>query len=182
MSTPPKILPVRPTKAPNLPIAPVEFDQRWGDQFANVLRLYFSQLDNVSSALLSGYGGSFLKFPSGAWHQDGYTTLAANITNVSTTPIQVASTAGFLSAGALMIGTELIAYTGKTSTTFTGITRGVYGSTKAAHSTGDYISEAQPVPSPTTALTIAFTTADVSNGINVNPTDSTQIVCQTAGY
>ena len=182
MATPPKILPVRPTKAPNLPIAPVEFDQRWGDQFANVLRLYFSQLDNVSSALLSGYGGSFLKFPSGAWHQDGYTTLAANITNVSTTPIQVASTAGFLSAGALMIGTELIAYTGKTSTTFTGITRGAYGSTKAAHVAGVYVAEAQPVPSPTTALTVALTITDVANGIDVSPTDLTKVVCEIAGY
>ena len=92
MSTPPKILPVRPTKAPNLPIAPVEFDQRWGDQFSNVLRLYFSQLDNVTSALLSGYGGSFLKFPSGAWHQDGYTTLAANITDRKSTRLNSSHT------------------------------------------------------------------------------------------
>ena len=170
------------TKASPLPAPPTDYSQLWAITLLNTLRLYFNTIDNFVSAIANIGGGSNLQFPNGAWHQDGNTTLAANITNVSTTPIQVASTAGFLSAGALMIGTELIAYTGKTSTTFTGITRGVYGSTKAAHSTGDYISEAQPVPSPTTALTIAFTTADVSNGINVNPTDSTQIVCQIAGY
>ena len=40
------------TKAPNLPIAPVDYSQQYQDQFNNVLRLYFSQLDNpgVSAA------------------------------------------------------------------------------------------------------------------------------------
>jgi hypothetical protein len=34
------------TKAPNLPIAPVEYSQQYQDQLNNVLRLYFSQIDN----------------------------------------------------------------------------------------------------------------------------------------
>ena len=34
-------------KAPRLPTAPVEYDQQFMDQFLNVLRLYFSQLDNA---------------------------------------------------------------------------------------------------------------------------------------
>lgn len=34
------------TVQPRLPIAPVEYDQRFMDQLLNVLRLYFSQLDN----------------------------------------------------------------------------------------------------------------------------------------
>lgn len=34
------------TKAPNLPIAPVDYSQQYQDQLNNVLRLYFSQLDN----------------------------------------------------------------------------------------------------------------------------------------
>jgi hypothetical protein len=40
------------TKAPNLPIAPVDYSQQYQDQLNNVLRLYFSQLDNpgVSAA------------------------------------------------------------------------------------------------------------------------------------
>ena len=40
------------TKSPNLPIAPVEYSQQYQDQLNNVLRLYFSQLDNpgVSAA------------------------------------------------------------------------------------------------------------------------------------
>jgi len=92
--------------------------------------------------------GAQIQFPNGAFHQDGYTTLTANMSNNSTTPIQVTSTTGFLSAGALIIGSELIRYTGKTATTFTGITRGAYGSTNVAHTAGVYVSEAQPVPAP----------------------------------
>lgn len=34
------------TKAPALPLAPVEYDQRYIDQVHSILRLYFSQLDN----------------------------------------------------------------------------------------------------------------------------------------
>jgi hypothetical protein len=34
------------TKSPNLPIAPVEYNQQYQDQLNNVLRLYFAQLDN----------------------------------------------------------------------------------------------------------------------------------------
>ena len=125
---------------------------------------------------------ALLRFPNGAFHQDGYTTLTADMTNVSTTPIQVTSTAGFLDAGALYIGHELVKYTGKTSTTFTGITRGAYSSTNVAHLTGVYVSEAQPVPSPTTSLTISFTTTDVSNQVYIDPTDISKVVHEIAGY
>ena len=34
--------------APRLPAAPVEYDQRFMDQLTNILRLYFTQLDNAS--------------------------------------------------------------------------------------------------------------------------------------
>ena len=39
---------IRPTKAPNLLIAPVEYSQRHQDQVNNALRLYFNQIDNFS--------------------------------------------------------------------------------------------------------------------------------------
>jgi len=53
------------------------------------------------------------------------------------TTINVASTTGFPSAGTniIQVGTEEISYTGITSTSFTGITRAVRGTTRAAHST-----------------------------------------------
>jgi hypothetical protein len=125
---------------------------------------------------------ALLQFPNGAFHQDGVTTLTANMTNVSTADIQVTSTANFLSAGGLLIGSEIVKYTGKTSTTFTGITRGAYGSTNVAHTAGVYVSEAQPVPSSTTALTVAFTATDASNQVSIDSIDNTKIVTSVAGY
>lgn len=41
------------TKAPNLPIAPFEYDQRFMDMFANTLRLYFAQVDNAGPCVMS---------------------------------------------------------------------------------------------------------------------------------
>jgi hypothetical protein len=39
--------------APRLPAAPVEYDARFIDQLTNILRLYFTQLDNAAPILLS---------------------------------------------------------------------------------------------------------------------------------
>jgi hypothetical protein len=41
------------TKAPNLPIAPVAYSQQYQDQLNNVLRLYFTQLDNPGPSAMS---------------------------------------------------------------------------------------------------------------------------------
>jgi hypothetical protein len=41
---------LRASKAPNLPIAPVEYDQRYIDQVNNALRLYFAQIDNFTQS------------------------------------------------------------------------------------------------------------------------------------
>jgi hypothetical protein len=61
-------------------------------------------------------------------------TLVGNIGTANTT-ITVDSTNGFLSTGTLGIDTEKLTYTGKTSTTFTGVTRGVDDTTAASHGT-----------------------------------------------
>ena len=53
--------------------------------------------------------------------------------NNSATTVTVDSTAGFLSAGTILIDSEMIAYTGTGATTFTGCTRGSYGTTAASH-------------------------------------------------
>ena len=39
--------------APNLPLAPDEWDRRFQDQYSNVLRLYFNRLDNFTARLLA---------------------------------------------------------------------------------------------------------------------------------
>lgn len=33
--------------APRLPVAPIEYDQRFMEEFIRILRLYFAQLDNA---------------------------------------------------------------------------------------------------------------------------------------
>jgi hypothetical protein len=58
-----KTLDLRPPKAPNLPIAPVDYSQQYIDQFSNALRLYFNQIDNGFSSLFSDTGGAGLSLP-----------------------------------------------------------------------------------------------------------------------
>ena len=175
-TTPLKTFQLRPPKAPNLLIAPVEYTQAYQDQMNNALRLYFNEIDNMGAALADNYGGGLLAFPNGAFHQDGITTLSANMTNVSTTPIQVASTAGFPSSGWLLIGSELITYTTKTATTFDGtITRGACGTTNVAHTAGVYVTEAQCAPAGTIG-TMLFNNTDASNGVYADPTDQSKVV------
>jgi|TARA_R110002073_G_scaffold2527_1_gene16597 hypothetical protein len=63
------------------------------------------------------------------------TTLDGTLTDSATT-ITVASTTGFDSTGTLFILGEQATYTGTTSTSFTGCTRGANGTTAAAHASG----------------------------------------------
>jgi hypothetical protein len=168
--------------APNLPLAPVGYERAYQDQLNNVLRLYFNQLNNLTSILTGSTGGAFLQFPNGAFYQDGVTTLTTGISNTSTAAIVVPSTADFvLTAGGIIIGTEIITYTGKTATTFTGITRGAYGSTKAAHLAGASITEAQTLASPTAASALALFKETSSNGVALDATDKTKVVFSIAG-
>jgi hypothetical protein len=55
--------PLRPPKAPNLLVAPTQYQQQYIDQLNNALRLYFNQIDNGMAFLLSDTGGSTLSFP-----------------------------------------------------------------------------------------------------------------------
>jgi len=168
--------------APQLPQGPKEYSQMEFDKYSNVLRLYFNQLNNFNQLFTTNTGGGLLKFPNGAFHQDGTTALTGAMTNVSTAAIQVTSTAQFESAGHLLIGSELIAYTGKTSTTFTGITRGVYGTTNTSHSIGDAVTEALGVASSTSSIAVPFDTTDASNGVSIDTTTNSKIVFAVAGY
>jgi hypothetical protein len=52
-----------PPKAPNLPIGPVDYSQQYQDQFTNILRLYFNQIDNFAQPFTNQNGGAYLRFP-----------------------------------------------------------------------------------------------------------------------
>lgn len=181
MATAPKIQTLRPPKAPNLLIAPVAYAQTYQDQLNNALRLYFNQIDNFGFGLLNGTGGSSIKFPYFSAYQNGATTLTANMTNNSTTPIQVTSTADFQSSGFLLIGDEIVQYTTKTATTFDGtITRGVKGTTNVAHTAGVAVTEVAAVTS-TTSAAMVIDTVVASNGITCTVPDS-KIYFENAGF
>lgn len=54
---------LRPSKSPNLLVAPVQYAQLYQDQLNNALRLYFNQVDNFGGTLISPNGGHYLSFP-----------------------------------------------------------------------------------------------------------------------
>lgn len=168
---------------PNLLVAPVQYNALYQEQLNNALRLYFNQLNKIVNQLRTdGNGdGSSLQFPYGAFHQDGTTTLTTGITNVSTTPVVVGSTSAFPTTGWFLIESEIISYTGKTSTTFTGITRGVLGTTNVAHSAGVAISEVQGTGSGTTIGQMLFNNTDYSNGVYTTNADYSKIYFTTPG-
>jgi len=60
--------------------------------------------------------------------------IAADTSMTGSSTITVKSTSGFSSSGTLQINSEQFTYTGKTATTFTGVTRAVNSTTAAAHS------------------------------------------------
>ena len=53
------------SKAPNLPIAPVEYQQQYQDQVLNALRLYFNQIDNVTQIVANPVSGPTTSRPIG---------------------------------------------------------------------------------------------------------------------
>ena len=74
----------RPVVAPRLPSAPVEYNAQYQEQFMNILRLYFNQLDNLTGIVLGEAGGRFIRFPYGAFSSDQDQTTTANTATLMT--------------------------------------------------------------------------------------------------
>lgn len=74
----------RPVVAPRLPSAPVEYNAQYQEQFMNVLRLYFNQIDNLTGIVLGESGGRFIRFPYGAFSSDQSQTTTANTATLMT--------------------------------------------------------------------------------------------------
>jgi hypothetical protein len=74
----------RPVVQPRLPAAPVEYDAQFIEQYSNILRLYFNQLDNLTGVLLGESGGRFVQFPYGAFSSDQDQTATANTATLMT--------------------------------------------------------------------------------------------------
>lgn len=64
--------------APNLPLAPIEYESRYQEQFNNVLRLYFNRLDALIAQLNTSSGGAGIRLPYGAFSDFTSQTTTAN--------------------------------------------------------------------------------------------------------
>ena len=90
---------IRPSKAPNLPIAPVEYSQQYQDQFSNALRLYFAQVDNSSQGTIANILSLTTNY--GAWH-DLTDQTATLITAIY--PIQIGGVADYVRNFSIITG------------------------------------------------------------------------------
>ena len=111
------------------------------------------------------------------------TTLNGAITDIVTT-ITVASTAGFAESGSLIIGSELVTYTGKTDTTFTGLTRGAFSTTAAAGSNGADVEQAVELSLVDSVETLGLETRTtlIDDASNITDSATTITVDSTDGF
>jgi hypothetical protein len=58
------VVPLRPSKAPNLLVAPIEYRQQYHDQMNNALRLYFNQVDNFTQNVTVPSSGNTVNIPT----------------------------------------------------------------------------------------------------------------------
>ena len=68
-------------------------------------------------------------------------TLSSGI-NASVTSLTMASSSSFPATGTIIVGSELITYTGNSGGTLSGLTRGALGTTAATHSSGATVTDA----------------------------------------
>lgn len=74
----------RPVVQPRLPAAPNEYDAQFIEQYSNILRLYFNQLDGLTGALIGESGGRYLRLPYGAFSSGVDQTTTANTATLMT--------------------------------------------------------------------------------------------------
>jgi hypothetical protein len=87
---------------PNLPLGTKEYEQRYQDQFTNILRLYFNQLRNSLNELLGGAGGKYIAFPYGA-----FSSYTSQSTTANTATLLTMSNTDFSNAVSLQSGSKI---------------------------------------------------------------------------
>jgi len=87
---------------PNLPLGTEEYDRRFQDQFANVLRLYFNQLQNALTQLFGTTGGKYIGFPYGA-----FSSYTSQSTTANTATLLTLETTDFSNAVTLATGSKI---------------------------------------------------------------------------
>jgi len=111
MTTSKFITNIIPPIAPRLPAAPAEYDQRFIEQYSNILRLYFNGIDTTFGGLLGQTrpnkglhsGGAYLTFPYTSLSRTTDLTLTANTPTVITFDTTNYLNDGTYSAGAITV-------------------------------------------------------------------------------
>ena len=75
---------LRKFRAPALSIPPIDYAKVDEDQFRNMLRIYFNQIDSTFGNLLDTTGGKYINFPYGAFSSDADQTATANTATLMT--------------------------------------------------------------------------------------------------
>jgi hypothetical protein len=88
--------------APSLPLAPTQWDQRYQDQFANVLRLYFNRIDDFIARLSVSSGGAGIQLPYGA-----FSDFTSQTTTANTATLMALSVTDFSSGVTLDTGSKI---------------------------------------------------------------------------
>jgi len=75
---------LRKFRAPALSIPPINYVKLDEDQFRNMLRIYFNQIDSAFGNLLDTTGGKYINFPYGAFSSGQSQTTTANTATLMT--------------------------------------------------------------------------------------------------
>ena len=92
---------------PNLPLGTDTYERRYQDQFTNVLRLYFNQLQNAFGEIFGPTGGRYVAFPYGAFSSSVDQTTTAN-----TATLMTLNTTDFASGVSIDSSKITVAYAG----------------------------------------------------------------------
>lgn len=87
---------------PNLPLGTDQYERRYQDQFTNVLRLYFNQLQNAFAELFGRSGGRYLGFPYGA-----FSDFTDQTTTINTATLMGLSVTDFSNEVSLQTGSKI---------------------------------------------------------------------------
>jgi hypothetical protein len=87
---------------PNLPLGTDQYERRYQDQFTNILRLYFNQLQNALTELTGNAGGKYLAFPYGA-----FSDFTDQTTTINTATLMGLSVTDFSNEVSLQTGSKI---------------------------------------------------------------------------
>jgi len=87
---------------PSLPLGTDKYERRYQDQFTNILRLYFNQIQNALTEITGNAGGRYLAFPYGA-----FSDFTDQTTTINTATLVALSVTDFSNEVSLQTGSKI---------------------------------------------------------------------------